>query len=439
MPAVAAPANSPASAERIQSAQDPFKTRLLNAGEAGDVEKIETTKGQVAADQEKLKSGQISAETYAKSLADAKDVVIAIAARQLESAAVQTSAARTMTQAGDYGKAIDYATKGIALAPKDPFPLTTRGMAYYDAGDFAKAGADAEHALALDPGNPVAKAIFELSKKRVPGDGGAGLQRALARAGREISAMPESPYLPAESPAATQAVPDDDSRLAVYKTPQGRRYARQFITAERAMKRRDFMTAYGLANEALGSFADNPNLLAVRAISAWNLGEYRTTINDTTQILGKIPDGNGVQGPMLVARASALNDAGRPAEALRDASKAITLFPRNARAYQERAIAKEALHESPESVAADYKEAADIDPSMKPAYDEAMERLFHQGQPRRPTPARVDAKGQFDQFLAELEQNGVSGQWVFLIFAAGVLLTLLVIAAGYLLGRLFRG
>lgn len=359
----------------IVNKKDPRETNPMSADLAEYVGTLERAVETIADSQDKLKAGQIKPEEYAKTLAETTQAAAVIVAKRPESAPVQTSVARVYTQAGDYPKAIEHASKAIDLTPKDPFPLTTRGLAYYQSGDFAGAAADAKRALALDPSDPVAKAIYELSKDRVPGDGGSGLKNSLARAGRDVVSMPESPFASAAGAEAAARL-DDDPEIARYNTEEGRRLARQIISAERAMKRKDYVTAFGRANEALTTFADNPRVLAARAVSAWNLGEYRTTIADATRVMQALSGGSPIMHPMLVARAAASSELGRHSDALRDAQKAIDLFPQSGRAYLERAIAKEGLHDTPAGVVEDFKRAAELDAHFTPDYERALARLM---------------------------------------------------------------
>lgn len=203
--------------KRIVEAEDPYRTTPMDSGQAADMNEIERTSERVAGDQEKLRAGQMKQEEYDKSLAEKKQRVAEIASKQPESAPVQTSAARFDIQAGDYASAVSRASKAIELAPNDPFPVTTRGLAFYNSGDFPRAAADAKRALALDPNDSVAKAIYELSKDRVPGHGGAGFQNALARAGREVASLPQNPYVAAGDLSGAQAGglrPDDEPEVA---------------------------------------------------------------------------------------------------------------------------------------------------------------------------------------------------------------------------------
>ena len=253
----------------------------MDPAHAAQLDKIERTSEALAADQENLKSGKIKKEDYEKSLAQKKEEVAQIATQWPKSAPMLTGWARFDDLPGDFPKAIEHASSAIELAPKDPFPLTTRGLARFHSGDFPKAAADAERALVLDPGNAVAKAIYELSKDRVAGSGAAGIKDAFGRAGRDLVALPESAYA-----AAASLPPESDPEVAAFGTERGRKLARQIVAAERAMRRKDYWTAFGRANTALALYGgDNPRIQAVRAVSAWNLGEYRTTIADATKVM----------------------------------------------------------------------------------------------------------------------------------------------------------
>lgn len=425
-PAIGVGADPPNTRKRIQDPSNPYQTTPIDPADAGDVSKLEQEIVHIQSDQEKLKAGQLKQEEYDKAVAASKEKVADIAAKRPESAPVQTSAARVYTQAGDYPKAIEHASKAIELAPKDPFPLTTRGMAYYGSGDFAGAAADAKRALALDPSDSVAKAIYELSRDRVPGDGGSGLKNSLARAGRDVVSMPESPFASAAGAEAAARL-DDDPEIARYNTEEGRRLARQIISAERAMKRRDYITAFGRANEALTTFADNPRVLAARAVSAWNLGEYRTTIADATRVMQALSGGSPIMHPMLVARAAASSELGRHSDALRDAQKAIDLFPQSGRAYLERAIAKEGLHDTPASVVEDFKRAAELDAHFTPDYERALARLMPEDAGRA---ASSTMSGGSPAVSALLARYGMGSGSSDAAFAVGAVALVALVAAG---------
>lgn len=358
---------------RIVDQKNPGMTNPLAQEDAYNVDTLERTAESIAENQEKLKTGQMKKEDYDRSLAQATRKVAEIGTKHPQSAPVQTSVARAYIQTGDLDKAITHASQAMALAPNDPFPVTTRGFAYYQAKDFPKAAEDAKRALEIDPKDPVAQAIWMLSKGR-SGPSNAAIPEAAARPGRDPVALPANPY--ALPPAALR--PDDDPEIARYKTEQGRAYARQVVATEKAVARKDYLTAFGLANDALTTYADNPRALAARAVAAWNLRDYRTTVSDASLVLKAHPD----MYPMLTARAAAYNDMGRHDDALRDAERAVTMAPRNARALLERAIARDGLHEPAEGVLADYKHAAELDPQFTPDYEQVLAKLMPSGSRR---------------------------------------------------------
>ena len=388
---------------------------------------IERAADKIADNQEKLKAGQIKQEEYDKSLAEKKQRVDEIVDKQPKSAAVQTSGARFAIQAGDYPSAINRASTAMNLAPNDPFPVTTRGLAYYNSGDFPRAAADAKRALALAPDDPVAKAIYELSKDRVPGNGGSGLQQALASARRELATLPQSPYVAAGDLSGARVGglrTEDDPEVARYQSEQGRRLVRRMIAAEKAMLRKDFFSAFGHANEALAmSPGDNPRAQIVRAVSAWNLGEYCTTIADASKVLQALKGGDPNAHPMLVARAAASSELGRYSDALRDAQAAIAFFPQSGRAHLERAIAKEGLRDTPESVLADFKRAAELDARFTPDYDRALARLMPAAKPEREAAPAAGASASARGLVADLMRQGeeaLSSTWGFAAVCAAL-------------------
>ncbi|HVE12028.1 MAG TPA: tetratricopeptide repeat protein [Elusimicrobiota bacterium] len=330
----------------------------------------------------------------------------AVAEKNPKSAAVQTSAARAYLQAGDIPKALAHADQALPLAPQDPFPLTTRGLAHYAAKDFPKAAEDAQKALQAAPGDPVAHALYMLSKGRPAGGSDMKVPEP-KRPGQEPASLPQSPYAPAAAGAR-----DDDPELAPYKTEEGRSYARALGAAERALKRRDFMSAFGIASSALKMDEGSPRASAARALAAWNLRDYGRAAEDASRVLAVKPD----LTIMLIVRAAAYNDLGRRAEALKDAERALAVDSRSARAYQERALAREGLGQPKAGVLGDFKRAAELDPSLERDFEDALDRLAR-GE------GRAIRKG-----APAAPQAPAAGGWI--------LAALLLVAASYAAGRL---
>lgn len=351
---------------RILDELAPGKTVPLPEVIATGVDTLERVIEQNQANQDKLKAGQMKQEDYDKSVVEIKQKVEDVAAKNPESAPVQTSAARADIQVGDTAKAVEHATQAMSLAPTNPFPVTTRSLAYYKAKDYPKAAEDAKKALEIDPNNSAARALYLLSKDRAPG--GTIIDAALPRVRRvmETMTLPENPLL-----AKPELRPDDDPEIARYKTEAGRNYVRQIIAAESALKRKDYLTAYGAANAAMTTYADNPRIMATRAVAAFGLQDFKTAVSDATLVLKAHP----TMHSMLTTRAAALNEMNRHAEALEDAQKAIALAPTEGRPYLERAIAREGLNDAAAGVLDDYKHAAEMDPQFTSDYYQALSRL----------------------------------------------------------------
>lgn len=365
-PAIASGVDPPLKPKTILDEKHPGRSSLFNAHEADSMDYCERAIDKTAADQENLKVGKITRQEYDKSLAETKQKVEEAAAKFPESAPVQTSAARAFIQAGDNAKAVEHATQAMTLAPNDPFPATTRSLAYYKAKDFPKAAGDAKKALELDPNNSAARALFLLSKDRRAGGTLIDASAPRVRHAMETMTLPENTFI-----AKPELRADDAPEIARYKTEAGRNYVRQIISAERALKRRDYFTAYGAANAATATYADNPRIMATRAVAAFGLQDFRTAISDATLVLKVHPN----MPSMLATRAAALNEMSRHAEALQDAQKAIALAPASGRAYLERAVARENLSDAAVGVLEDYKHAADLDPQFMPDYYQALARL----------------------------------------------------------------
>ncbi len=357
--------------------KNPGHTIPIDPREADYAGRLERGIEKNQADQEKLKSGQMKREDYDKSVVEMKQKIAEAAAVNPESASVQTSAARAYIQVGDNAKAVERASQAMALVPNDSFPIMTRSLAYYKARDYPKATEDAKKALGVDPNNAAARTLYLLSKDRAAGGSLVDASVPRLRHIMNTVTLPPNPYLaePVSRGSSLQgeARLDDDPELARYKTEKGRAYAREIISAEDAMRRKDYLTAYGLSNKAMTTYADNPRLLAVRAVSAFGLQNFRTAALDASLVLKAHPN----MPSMLTTRAAAYNELGRHAEALEDAQKAVSLAPSgtDGRPFLERAIAREALHDTPANVFEDYKRAAELDPQFTADYESALARL----------------------------------------------------------------
>ncbi len=239
--------------KRILSDKKPGWTAPIKTKDASEVNTLERMIDKNQADQERLKSGQMKKEDYDKSVVAMKQQIAEVAAANPESAPVQTSAARAYIQAGDNAKAVEHASQAMALAPSDPFPVTTRSLAYYKARDYPQAAQDAKKALEIDPNNAAAHALYLLSKDRAPGGSLVDASVPRLRHVMDSVTLPPNPYIAEPSPRGPASQPerrsDDDPELARYKTEKGRAYAREVISAEQAMRRKDYLTAYGLGKQ----------------------------------------------------------------------------------------------------------------------------------------------------------------------------------------------
>ncbi len=372
-PAIASGVDPASRPNQILDEKHPGRSSLLNPDQAENMDSCERSVEKLSTDQDNLKTGKITQQDYDKSLAETKQKVEEAAAKFPESAPVQTSAARAFIQAGDNAKAVEHATQAMTLAPNDPFPATTRSLAYYKAKDYPKAARDAKKALEIDPSNSAARALYLLSKDRPAGGTLLDASAPRVRHVMETMSLPENPFN-----AKPETRPNDDPEIARYKTEAGRNYVRQIISAERALKRKDYLTAYGAANAAMATYADNPRIMATRAVAAFGLQDFKTAVSDADLVLKAHPN----MSSLLTTRAAALNEMSRHAEALRDAQKAIAASPSSARAYLERAVARENLNDAAAGALEDYRRAAELDAQFTPDYYQALSRL----RPEQPGP-----------------------------------------------------
>jgi tetratricopeptide (TPR) repeat protein/predicted Ser/Thr protein kinase len=230
--------------------------------------------------------------------------------------------------AGDHSAAVERRYAGAAL----------------QLGDYATATEFAQMALAQEPDDRDALAVYHFSKDRAPtmrlppvgdfpGAAGGGAPALASGAGAtgavRNAASPGNPAaVAAAAPAAGAAAPEAAQRSA--------EYARD---AAGALKIHDLPTAYKLASQAIQADPRNAQALNYRAMALSQMRHYSDAVQDASAALALAP-GNAAA---LYTRSWAFAKQGRYKEALQDADLSLETNPNNAFAYQTRAYAQAGL------------------------------------------------------------------------------------------------
>ena len=251
------------------------------------------------------------------------------------------SAGRSAAADGNYPQAhqyVDLAKTKVADDPKKLLPLyDTSARIYFAERDFAKAAAEANRALRINPKDPVANAILKLAQKhnlpaKPPELGDLGYPKSGMNA-LEMLAAP---------PAASRQNPADKTNQAPALRRESLRKAQEALGA---LMIGDPAKALRLANAAVRSDPSCPEAYRARAMAEKELARLRAAIADASRAIS-----------------------------LWTVEKALSADQRQklAATYALRARAAEILHENMENVLADFKEAARFDPIYLPELQARM-------------------------------------------------------------------
>ncbi len=289
-----------------------------------------------------------------------------------ESFPVQQSGAAAAIEAGDWANGERYASKALALAEASNDPqklgdaLQVRAIGALRARDYARAAADAKRLVDLRPGDKSARMLYESSKNRAA-------PAADAPGSVKVDAL--------RRPAA------DVPAVSVWNDPRVKEAGRRAADRQAAIKRLNEALAHlqaGRPREALDAAEaarrSDPALADAhmqKAIAWSTLNELAKALLEVTKAIGLWTlQGKAGNLPAAYAlRAQFGNDLKDYPAALADADKALAYDAAYAPGWLQRAKAGEAIGADVERALADYKRAAELDPRLGAAYDEAVVRL----------------------------------------------------------------
>jgi tetratricopeptide (TPR) repeat protein len=329
---------------------------------------------------------------------------------------------------GDYRGAAEDSARLLKSGVVDARTLTVLAGAAYHLGDYATAAAAAKRALALDPNDTEAMALYHFSKDRVPtmnlglslgafgadpsgaaGSTGAAFQ-GLAAAAPGDAPMPMPSGMTAEQVAAAArqaAAPGSD---AVTRSSQSAR------DAANAIRIGDFAGAYQLATQAVQLNPGNAQALNFRAIALSRSGRYADAVQDASAALAMAPG----SAAALQTRAQAFAKLGKYREALQDAEATLGVDPSNAFAWQNKAFALAGLGDREgtldalrRSAAADSRFQNQLERALRLPQDADLKLLFSDdaagaaAAAAAPTPAPGSRRGRYLRLLVLTAVGGL--------------------------------
>lgn len=295
---------------------------------------------------------------------------------------IQRAAGAVAIQAGDYKKGLAYADRAVALAEAksdDPKALAaalrTRATGALWSGDYPKAAADALRVLKSFPDDKAARSIYEMSKGR---DKNAVVAIATTQSRPLANALVESSLL-------------DDPRIRAAGRRAGDRVGalKQAAVAMQLINSGDGARALAAANAVVEKDPTLADGYMMRGLAYTILKEFSAALREFTKAIDLwSAQGNKQNLPVAYGRrAEVLNESKDYPNALRDAEKAVAADKGLGLGYFERARAREGLGEKGESILADFKRAAELEPQYAADYAAARTRLSS-GAPEAPAPAK---------------------------------------------------
>ena len=294
---------------------------------------------------------------------------------------VQTALAAQALQAYDFKKGLSRAEQAVTLARAGGDPATladalnVRSLGAWYTGDYPQAATDSAQVLKARPGDPVATAIYQLSKGRAPDFGAGAAGKAVAAPGQE------------------EKFGELMSLALVLQQPEAKRLGQRASGRQEAIRLSarslqllslgDAQGALKAADAAQGVDAALPEIYFNRAL-AWTmlkkLDKALEQLDHAINLWKAIPRKDGDHGPVASAlsmRSQLQREHAKDyAQAFKDADAAVALAPRSASGYFQRAAAGQELGRAAESILADYKTAAGLDSAnYQDAYDQDLARL----------------------------------------------------------------
>ncbi len=258
--------------------------------------------------------------------------------------------ASDLNSAHDYKGSVDVIRGLLKSGPATSSDYTVLANDAFNIGDYATAHQAAARAMAMDPSNKDAIALFHFSDGRIPkvnlpsvfpagadaaADAGpaAGATAAVSQ-GAALPIVAAAGVPPPAGMTAQQAA--ELAKQAAAGGPGVVARSSQFTKdAANALRVRDYPTAYQLATEAITLNPQNAQALNFRAMSSSQMRRYSDAVQDASSALGLAPG----SAAALQTRSWAFAKQGKYKEALQDAQSTLAADPNNAFAYENRAFA----------------------------------------------------------------------------------------------------
>ncbi|MBI3550439.1 MAG: protein kinase [Elusimicrobia bacterium] len=262
-------------------------------------------------------------------------------------------------QNGDWAAAGLSYNRAIELGQRTPETLNGRGLAAERLKDFELAHKDAGAALALDPNNQTALALYKLTEARPSQFNLLGQAAAPKRDDHEAARPKQSPVdAAAFAQAASRPNPSDPLRESVD-------WARR---SGAALQVGDLASARSAADRSIALNPNNAQALNYRATANLRDGKYAASVGDASSALAI----HSTSIPALNTRSRAYSRLGQYNEALLDATNAVQYMPNEAISHYNRAFALGGLGDR-KGMLAELAEAARLNPAFESAYRQALQ------------------------------------------------------------------
>ncbi|MBI3547779.1 MAG: protein kinase [Elusimicrobia bacterium] len=247
---------------------------------------------------------------------------------------IQADAAAHALREGRVREAFDQSNRAVTLGVNTASNFVTRGLAAERLRDPQLANQDAKKALGIEPANPQAQALYQLTKGRTSAtsllDEGRAAERTASvapgpKAGPD--GMRARPHMPDDTPlnrAAAAPIPGNVQNAAALTKSAG-----TFLGVGDASGARRNL------DKAISQDSRSVEALNMRARLNLSQGRHMDAIADATQAIGV--DAHNLQA--LKIRAAANLKAHDHAGAIRDASEALAIDSRDVEALNTRALA----------------------------------------------------------------------------------------------------
>ncbi|MEK9145098.1 MAG: protein kinase, partial [Elusimicrobiota bacterium] len=260
--------------------------------------------------------------------------------------------ARWRAQSEDYPGAVESATRALELKGPDAQLYLLRGGAYEKLRDYDAATQDARESLKLEPGNPMAQALYRLAESRAsaPGEG-----KAAAPMEGVVSVGTGGEARDRASLPSGDAVSDRSRSLALTRE------------AASALAMGDSAGALSKAAAAAGLDPKNAQAFNLKAEAEVALSLSQEAVDDATRAIELAPESPAA----FTTRAWAQGKLGLFDKALLDASMAVAFNPSDGAARFTRAFALSGLGRR-EEMLSELKMAAGLQPVFQESYEAAI-------------------------------------------------------------------